>query len=124
MVIANLALRFIVELVGVGALGYSAFQVGGSGPARIVLAIGAPLALIVFWAIVVAPTADSGLSQAQKDVIGTALLVATAVAVAVAGQPVAAVVFGAVVVLNWLVLVAIGPDAAAASIEAATRRTN
>lgn len=122
MIIANLAVRFIVELVGVGALGYSALQVPVAGPARVVLAIGAPLVLIVIWAIVVAPATANGLSQPQKNVIGTVLLVGAAIALAAAGQPGAAVVFGAVVVLNWLVLIVIGPEAAAASIEAATRR--
>jgi hypothetical protein len=122
MVSANLALRFVVELVGVGALGSSALQVPVSGPARIVLAIGAPLALIVIWAVVVAPRTANALSQPQKDAIGTGLLVAAAVSLGAAGQPAAAAVFGAVVVLNWLALVVIGPEAAAASIDAATGR--
>jgi len=112
MVIANLALRFIVELIGVGALAYSGYQAPTAGVARIAVAVGAPLALVVVWAIVVAPNAANALTQPQRDVIGTVLLVLVAVALAVAGQPTAAAVFGAVVVLNWLLLIVFGSDAA------------
>ena len=110
MAVTNLAIRFIVEVFGVGALGYWGFQASSSGPARIALGIGAPLALVVVWAIVVAPTAGNALSRSERNAIGTALLAATAVALAAAGQPLVAVVFGAVVVLNWLILVTLGPD--------------
>jgi uncharacterized membrane protein YtjA (UPF0391 family) len=109
MATANAAFRFVVELVGVGALGYWGLQAAGEGIARIVLAVGAPLALIVVWAIVVAPNATNPLSQPQRDVIGTALLLAAAVVLAAAGQPVAAVVFGASVAVNWALLAVLGP---------------
>jgi hypothetical protein len=111
MATANAAFRFIVELVGVGALGYWGWGVAGDGIARIALAVGAPLALIVVWAIVVAPNATNPLAQPQRDVIGTALLLTTALALAAAGQPIAAVVLGAAVVANWALLVILGSGA-------------
>lgn len=111
MASANAAFRFVIELVGIGALGYWGLQAAGDGVAWTALAVGAPLALIVVWAIVVAPNATNPLSQRQRDVIGTALLLGTAVALANAGQPTAAAVFGAAVVVNWALLAALGPGA-------------
>lgn len=110
MATVNAAFRFVVELAGVGALGYWGLQAAG-GIARIALAVGAPLALIVAWAIVVAPNATNPLSQLQRDAIGTALLLGAAVALATASQPIAAVVFGAAVVANWALLAVFGPGA-------------
>lgn len=111
MVILNLAVRFIVELVGVGALGYAASQAPLDGIARIVLTVAAPAALVVVWAIVVAPKARNPLAQSQRDAIGTVLLVLVAGALAAAGQPTMAVVFGAVVVVNWVLGIVFGQDA-------------
>jgi hypothetical protein len=111
MAIANLALRFVVELLGVAVFGYWGYQAAGGGPAGIVLAIGAALALIAVWAVVVARNADNPLTQPQRDVIGTGLLLLSATALFAAGQPAAAVAFGAVVVVNWLLLIAFAPAA-------------
>ena len=109
MAIANLALRFVVELLGVAAFGYWGYQAAAGGPAGIVPAIGVALALIAVWAVVVATNADNALTQPQRDVIGTGLLLLSATALFAAGQPAAAVAFGAVVVVNWLLLIAFGP---------------
>jgi Protein of unknown function (DUF2568) len=108
MATANLVLRFVVELVGIGALAYWGFNATGDGIGRIALMIGAPLVLIVIWATVVAPKTANGLSQPQKDVIGTVLLLVAAGALAAVGQPAAAVAFGAVVLVNWGLLVVFG----------------
>lgn len=112
MVLANLAVRFVLELVGVGALGVAAYQVPLDGAARIGLAAGASLAFVVVWAIVIAPKAKNPLTQPQRDAIGTGLLLLVAVALAATGQPLGAAVFGLVVLVNWLFGVALGQDAA------------
>lgn len=111
MAVANLALRFVIELIGVGAFAYWGWQTGSAGLGRIALAIGAPVAFIVVWAIVVAPNATNALAQPQRDIIGTALLLLAAGALAAAGQPAAGVVFGAVVLLNWVLLIVFGQEA-------------
>jgi hypothetical protein len=120
MAIANLTLRFILELGGVAALGYWGSQ-AVDGPGAIVLAIGASLALIIVWSVVVARNADNALTQPQRDLIGTGLLLVAAGALFAAGQPAAAVVFGAVVVVNWILLVAFGPEAVEALAAMASR---
>ena len=106
----NLALRFIVEVMAVGAVGYWGFNNSGLRFGRIALGIGASLALIVVWALLVAPHGANPLSQPQRDVIGTALLVLAAGALAETGHPTAAVAFGVVVIVNWIGLAALGPD--------------
>lgn len=114
MLLANLALRFIVELVGVGALAYVAYQAPLDGVARVAVTVAAPLAFIVVWAVVVAPKATNGFSQRQRDAIGTGLLVLVAVALGLAGQMAAAAVFGAIVVVNWALGFVFGQDASGA----------
>jgi hypothetical protein len=107
---AALAVRFIVELVGVGAAAYWGWQTGPDGVGQIALAAGAAVVFIVVWAFVVAPKADNPLSQQARDVIGTGLLLVAAIGVAAAGRPDLAVAFAAIVAIDWLALVAIGPD--------------
>lgn len=57
MGIATLAIRFVVELLGIVAVAYWGWQTGPDGMGRIALAVGAAIALIVVWAFVVAPNA-------------------------------------------------------------------
>jgi hypothetical protein len=110
MTIATLAVRFLVEVIGIGAVAYWGFQaVDGFG--RIALGIGAAVAFIVLWSLVIAPKATNPLTQPQRDLIGTAQLLLAAGALAAAGQPGLAVAFAAVVLVDWLILVVLGPSA-------------
>ena len=85
MATMNLVIRFLAELGGIAALAYAGFQV--ATPLRAITGIGAALAFIVVWWLIVAPNTANGLSQPQKDLIGTALLLVAAGALAIAGQP-------------------------------------
>lgn len=111
MAVANLTLRFLTELAGIAAVGYAGFQVAGPLPLRAAAGVGAAVALIVTWAMVVAPNTANGLAQAQKDVIGTGLLLLAAVALAVAGHVRLAIVFAVIVVANTGLLFAFGQGA-------------
>ena len=123
MGMAALAVRFFVELFGVAAIGFWGWQTGPDGIGRLALAVGAAGASIVAWAFVVAPKAQNGLAQPIRDVIGTALLLLAAGGLAAAGEPRLAVVFAAVVVIDWLAMVALGPGAVdRLSAATATRR--
>jgi len=107
MAIANLTLRFILELAGIAAFGIWGLAVSSSP----IAAVAAVAVAIAVWAAVVAPKTRNGLRQSQKDVIGTAILLLAAVALATAGNAVAGVVFGIVVVVNAAILAALGPSA-------------
>lgn len=106
MAIANLTLRFILELAGIVAFGIWGLAVSGPVVAAVAVA-----AAVLVWALVVAPKTRNGLSQPQKDVVGTAILLLAAVALVAAGNPVAGVAFGVVVVVNAAILAALGPGA-------------
>ena len=110
MATLNLVIRFLAELAGVVAVGYAGFAIAGPLPVRTVAGVGAALALAVVWGLVAAPKASNGLSQPQKDVIGTALLLVAAGALAVAGQPSLAIGFAAVILANAALLF-VFPDA-------------
>src|SRR3954453_13255239 len=110
MVFANLALRFALELFGIAALAYVGFTSANSVVPPVVLGFGAALALIVVWSLVAAPKARNPLPQRQRSLIGTGLLLGTAVAVGAAGQPGIAFVFGAAVVANQAMLILFGED--------------
>ena len=111
MAIATITVRFLVELAGVAALVYAGLQAPIDGWARIALAVGAALAFIVVWGLVVAPRATNRLTQPQRDLIGTAMLLLAAGALALTGQPVLGFVFATVVVIDWLALIVLGPEA-------------
>jgi hypothetical protein len=112
MAIANLLLRFLLELCAIAAASWSGYTLGaGFGPVRWLIAVGAALGVIVLWALIVAPTRRNGLSSVRKEGIGTAIMLATAGALAAAGQSSLGIIFGAVIVLNAALLAVLGRDA-------------
>lgn len=111
MSIANLVLRFGLEVFAVAAAAYSGNQLAAAaGPLSWIGAVGAALAFILLWAVVAAPKTQNGLSVQQKERIGTVIMLATAGALALAGQPALAVSFGVLVVLNIALLAVFGRD--------------
>jgi hypothetical protein len=54
---ANLALRFLLELCALVALGYWGFKTGGGLITKLALGIGAPLLAAVVWGTFLAPRA-------------------------------------------------------------------
>jgi hypothetical protein len=123
MSIANIGLRFVVELLGVAALGYSGFATLDGMPWRLVAGIGAPALLIAVWALVVAPNADNALQPRARELIGTGLLLVAAAALARAGQPAPAAALAATVLVNQVLLIVIDPGPAVALLHHAGPRT-
>jgi hypothetical protein len=111
----TLATRFLLELAGVGAVAWLGTTAPVDGPARAVVVVAAPIALVVAWGLVVAPKADNPLPLRARELIGTGLLLLVAGALALAGQPVPAAAFATVVVVNQVLLVALGPGTAVAA---------
>lgn len=108
MAVANLALRFLLELAGVGALAYWGWQAADGFPVRLVLAVVAGGALVVAWALVVAPKASNPIPQDVRMLIGTGLLLLAAGALAVSGQPGAAIGLAVLVVVNQVLVFVLG----------------
>lgn len=107
----NLGMRFLLELVAIVAVGYSGYQ-AGSGVTRWILAIGAPIALIVIWAFVVAPGATNPIPQDLRILLGSAILLLAAGLLYAAGPAVPAVAFAALVILNTALLFVLREPAA------------
>lgn len=103
LAVANLALRFLVELLALGFFGYGVFGTV-SGPWRFVLGALAVVAVAVVWAFLFAPTAKSGLSKAQKDLFGTVVLLLAAGVLALAGQVAGAATYAVIVLANVALL--------------------
>ena len=77
---ANLAVRFLLELCALAAVGYWGFQAGERLPVRIVLGIGAPLLAAGVWGAFVAPKATRRLPDPWRMglelvIFGTAVFV-------------------------------------------------
>ena len=110
MVWLNLAIRFVVELLGLGFVGYWGLNASDDTLVAVILAIGAMLIFGVVWGLFLAPTATRGLSKAQKDGIGTGVLLVAAGALALAGQPMIALAYAIVVLVNAVVLWRLGDE--------------
>ena len=96
----NDLLRFGLEMAGVAALAVWGWTAGSSGPVRFVLAIGAPLALVIVWGLLVAPNADSPLGPSVRIVVGSMLLLGAATALWLSGHERAAITFAVLNVVN------------------------
>jgi hypothetical protein len=102
--LANEALAFLLELAALAGLCWWGFRVGPNPAAQFALGLGAPIVLIVVWALFCAPKAVVKLPRVPLMVLRTALLLAASAAVLAAGWntgwALAAIVFAAVILLN------------------------
>ena len=90
-----LTVRFLCELALLAALAYWGLSVGNGGTPWL-LGIGAPLVAAIVWGALVAPKARWPLPLQVRLVTELLLFAAAARALAVAGQPVLAVVLAGV----------------------------
>lgn len=104
MIAFNLGVRFLAELAGIAALAVWGYRTPSSDPWKVMLAVAAPAVLIVFWGRWIAPKSTSPLSQRIRMLVGSVLLLATALLLAISGYGAWAAVFAVVVVLNTAVL--------------------
>lgn len=104
----NLAIRFLLELAGIAALAYWGWTATDNVTMRLVLGLGAPALLIVLWSLVVAPRATNPIPQQQRMLIGSGLLEVAALALFLAGQPLLALAFAVLIVLNLALMIALG----------------
>lgn len=101
---ANLALRFLLELCLLVALGYWGFRAGEGLLGNIVLGLGAPLLAAVVWGIFISPRARLPVSRPVRLVMELVLFGAAVVALAAAGQPGLAIAFALIVLINEVLL--------------------
>jgi len=100
----NLALRFLLELCLLFALGYWGFTSMQGWPLRVVVGIGAPLLIAVIWGIFIAPKATMRLDEPWRlilELVICGLAVAALVSVDRSGW---AWTLGGLFILNRLLL--------------------
>jgi hypothetical protein len=105
MRVANLGLRFVLELAALAGLGVWGLDAAG-GVAGIGLAIAAVVAGAVVWGIWCAPKSDRRLAQPGRTVVQAAVFGLGAVGYAAAGHAATAAVFVALAAVNWALLFA------------------
>jgi uncharacterized membrane protein len=101
---ASEVLRFVLELGGVVALGYWGIHSGSSLPLQVLLAAAAPLALIIVWALFIAPRAVYLIPRLAQAIGGGLLLEIAAGALVLAGLPIVGVAFGALIAIDTAAL--------------------
>jgi Protein of unknown function (DUF2568) len=83
---ATLALRFLLELCALGALGYWGFKTGGWVLAKVGLGLGAPLVAAVVWGTIAAPKALVKVPGALRLLAEVAVFASATAALHVAGN--------------------------------------
>lgn len=104
MKIANLLLRFLLELCALAALGYWGYHVVQVETARLVLCIAAPIVFAVLWGLFAAHRAKFPPRKPWKAVVGFLFLEAAALGLALAGQVELAVAFALLIAANTATL--------------------
>jgi hypothetical protein len=108
---AFLVFRFGIELVTLAVLAWAGASARVSMPARIVLAAGLPVVLVVVWGQVMAPTARRRLRDPARLVAEIAIFTASAAALAAAGHVLAAVIYGVIAIAAAGLTRVIAPEA-------------
>ncbi|MFD0698863.1 YrdB family protein [Paenibacillus sp. GCM10027628] len=100
MKMANLGLRFVLELCMLAALGYWGFHVGKGMIVKSALGIGAPLIAAVLWGMFVAPKASIAIAEPYRLLIELVIFASATAALYVSGRQSLAVTFALVYLIN------------------------
>jgi hypothetical protein len=101
---ANLALRFLLELCALVALGYWGIKTGSGALAKIALGIGTPLVAAVVWGVFVAPRAPVELPGVLVLLLQVLVFGSAAAGLAATGHRNLALVFAVVVLINAILM--------------------
>ena len=100
----NLALRFVLELCLLAALGWWGFSVGGPLIVKILLAVVIVVAVAAIWGVFLSPRRPVQLGGTARLVIAeqqrVALFALAVAALAATGQPALAVALGVAYIIN------------------------
>lgn len=96
----NLAAAFIFELCALGALAYWGFNTSENTLMRSILGLGAPLAMIVFWGMYLAPKSSRRFKEPTLSIAKLLIFALAATALAAAGRTSTAAIFMAAVLVH------------------------
>jgi hypothetical protein len=100
----NLALRFLLELCALVALGYWGFKTGSAAIAKVALGIGLPLVAAVVWGVFVAPRAPVALPGFVVLPLQVVVFGSAAAGLVATGHRTLALAFGVLVVINAILM--------------------
>jgi hypothetical protein len=100
----NLALAFFLELAMLAAFAYWGIFTGQTTLAKIGLGIGVPLLVAVIWGFFMAPTSSRRLQGAAYLALKLVLFGLAVAALIASGRTMLGAVFGAVVVINSILI--------------------
>ncbi len=100
----NLALRFLLEVCALGALGYWGFHLDRGPLMKIAMGIGAPLLAAVLWGTFVAPKATMALAWPFHLLLQVGIFGVAVAALAAAGRPQLAGWLGVVMMINGILM--------------------
>jgi hypothetical protein len=111
-VVANLGLRFLLELGAYAALAYWGVSTGSSPAGRVALAIAAPLSAVTVWSLFLAPKAKRHWDEPSALVLELVIFATAAIALAATGSAVLPTLLGVAAAGNACVLRALprGPE--------------
>ncbi|MRR31350.1 DUF2568 domain-containing protein [bacterium] len=102
----NNGVSFLLELTALAAFGYWGFHTGRSDLMKWVLGIGAPLVMIVFWALFMAPRSSNRLNATAGIIVSSVIFLLAAATLYFSGVHELAVILAVVVVVNQVLVVA------------------
>ena len=101
----NLAVRFLLELCLLAAVGYWGFKTQSSGLLKILFGIGLPVLIAVLWGMFIAPKAIRPLSGASYLLVELTLLALGSAALFASGKPVLGWIYTITLIVNKVLLV-------------------
>ncbi|MBU8589180.1 YrdB family protein [Priestia megaterium] len=99
----NLMLRFSLELFALGSLAYWGFQTG-KGSMRVLLSIGAPLIIAVFWGIFGSPRSYVQLSTPIHILLELLIFGLPSVALYTSGKHSLALIYITIAIINRILM--------------------
>lgn len=100
----NLALRFLLELCMLAAVGYWGFKSQSTWLMKILLGIGLPLLIAVLWGTFLAPKATRPLTGVSFLVLELVLFASGAVALFASGRPALGWIYIVLLIVNKMLL--------------------
>jgi hypothetical protein len=101
---ANLGLAFFLELCALAAFAYWGFTTPGGLASHLLWGLGAPALMIIVWGSFLAPRASRPLPALPTTVLKLVIFGLAALALLAAGAPTLALIFAALVVINFVLL--------------------
>jgi hypothetical protein len=105
---SNLALRFVLELGALAALGYAGFQTDRGMLLRVLVGVGAPVVAGVLWSLFVAPAAQTRLPDPWRVIPEFTVFGSAAAGLALAGHPTLGGAFATMTIVNSVLDRALG----------------